>query len=137
MSVQIKRSSAIGSLSVTPLIDVVFLLLIFFLVSSRFSEEERELDLNLPSVSEALPATLEPSELVINIDAEGRFFIDGAFRQAEQVEQILRRSQANNPLTQTVVIRGDRESNWESVATAMNICKKVGIFEYTATMDDP
>ena len=137
MSVQIKRSSAIGSLSVTPLIDVVFLLLIFFLVSSRFSEEERELDLNLPNVSEALPATLEPSELVINIDAQGRFFIDGEFRQAEQVEQILRRSQANNPLSQTVVIRGDRESNWESVATAMNICKKVGIFEYTATMDDP
>ena len=137
MPVQVKRSSAIGSLSVTPLIDVVFLLLIFFLVSSRFSEEERELDLNLPSVSEALPATLEPTELVINIDAEGRFFIDGAFRQAEEVEQILRRSQANNPLTQSVVIRGDRQSNWESVATAMNICKKVGIFEYTATMDDP
>ncbi len=137
MPVQLRRSSAIGSLSVTPLIDVVFLLLIFFLVSSRFSEEERELDLNLPSVSEALPATLEPTELVINIDAEGRFFIDGAFRQAEEVEQILRRSQANNPLTQSVVIRGDRQSNWESVATAMNICKKVGIFEYTATMDDP
>ena len=133
MPVQLKRSSAIGSLSVTPLIDVVFLLLIFFLVSSRFSEEERELDLNLPSVSEALPATLEPSELVINIDAEGRFFIDGAFRQAEQVEQMLRRAQANNPLTQTVVIRGDRKSNWEAVATAMSICKKVGIFEYTAT----
>ena len=137
MPVQLRRSSAIGSLSVTPLIDVVFLLLIFFLVSSRFSEEERELDLNLPSVSEALPATLEPTELVINIDAEGRFFIDGAFRQAEEVEQILRRSQANNPLTQSVVIRGDRQSNWESVVTAMNICKKVGIFEYTATMDDP
>ena len=137
MPVQLKRSSAIGSLSVTPLIDVVFLLLIFFLVSSRFSEEERELDLNLPNVSEALPATLEPSELVINIDAQGRFFIDGEFRQAEQVEQILRRSQANNPLTQSVVIRGDRETNWEAVATAMSICKKVGIFEYTATMDDP
>ena len=72
-----------------------------------------------------------------NVYKRQRFFIDGEFRQAEQVEQILRRSQANNPLTQTVVIRGDRESNWESVATAMNICKKVGIFEYTATMDDP
>ena len=66
MPVQLKRSSAIGSLSVTPLIDVVFLLLIFFLVSSRFSEEERELDLNLPNVSEALPATLEPSELAVS-----------------------------------------------------------------------
>ena len=136
MTVKIKRSSAIGSLSITPLIDVVFLLLIFFLVSSRFSEEERELDLNLPSVTEALPASMQPDEIVINIDRDGRFFIDGAFRQIEQVEQILRRAQANNPLTQTVVIRGDRETNWEQVATAISLCKKVGINEFTATMDE-
>ena len=137
MSVQIKRSAAIGSLSITPLIDVVFLLLIFFLVSSRFSEEERELDLNLPSVTEALPATMQPDELVINIDKQGRYFIDGAFRQLEQVEQILRRAQANNPLTQTVVIRGDKETDWEQVAVAIGLCKKVGINEFTATIDDP
>ena len=99
MSVKIKRTSAVGSLSITPLIDVVFLLLIFFLVSSRFSEEERELDLNLPSVTEALPATAQPDEMVVNVDKEGRYYIDGAFRQVEQVEQILRRAKTNNPLT--------------------------------------
>ena len=137
MAVQLKRTQAISSLSITPLIDVVFLLLIFFLVSSRFSEEERQLDLNLPSVSEALPATAQPNELVINIDEQGRYFIDGAFRQVEQVEQILRRSHTNNPLTQAVVIRADKEANWDSVVTAMNLCKKVGIEEYTATTDDP
>ncbi len=137
MPVQVKRSAAVGSLSITPLIDVVFLLLIFFLVSSRFSEEERELDLNLPNVTEALPASIQPNELVININKEGKFFIDGAFRQVEQVEQILRRAQANNPLTQTVVIRGDREADWEQVAVAISLCKKVGINEFTATIDDP
>jgi biopolymer transport protein ExbD len=136
MSVKIKRTSALGSLSITPLIDVVFLLLIFFLVSSRFSEEERELDLNLPSVTEALPATAQPDELVVNVDEQGRYFIDGAFRQVEQVEQILRRAKANNPLTQTVVIRADREANWEPVAIAIGLCKKVGINEFTATIDE-
>jgi biopolymer transport protein ExbD len=135
MSVKLKRTSAVGSLSITPLIDVVFLLLIFFLVSSRFAEEERELDLNLPSVTEALPATLQPEELVVNIDKDGRYYIDGAFRQVEQVEQILRRAQANNPLTQTVVIRADKKSTWEPVAIAIGLCKKVGINEFTATMD--
>lgn len=136
MPARIKRTSAIGSLSITPLIDVVFLLLIFFLVSSRFAEEERELDLNLPSVTEALPASLQPEELVVNIDKEGRYFIDGAFRQPEQVEQILRRAQANNPLTQTVVIRADRETDWEPVAIAISLCKKTGINEFTATIDE-
>ena len=42
-----------ASLSLTPLIDVVFLLLIFFLVATRFAEEERELDVLLPQASEA------------------------------------------------------------------------------------
>ena len=136
MAVKIKNSSAIGSLSITPLIDVVFLLLIFFLVSSRFSEEERELDLNLPSVTEALPASAQPDELVVNVDAEGRYFIDGGFRQVEQVEQLLRRAKTNNPLTQTVVIRADKDAKWEPVATAIGICKKVGINEFTATIDE-
>ncbi len=135
MAVKLKRSSAIGSLSITPLIDVVFLLLIFFLVSSRFAEEERELDLNLPSVTEALPASIQPEELIINVDKEGRYYIDGAFRQLEQLEQILKRAQANNPLTQTVVIRADKEANWESVAVAMGLCKKAGINDYTAMID--
>ena len=137
MAVKIKKTSAVGSLSITPLIDVVFLLLIFFLVSSRFAEEERELELNLPSVSEALPATAQPNELVVNIDQEGRFFIDGSFRPEEQVEQIMRRAQSNNPLTQAVVIRADKKTDWDRVALAMNMCKKVGINDYTAITDDP
>lgn len=135
MSVKLKQSSAVSSLSITPLIDVVFLLLIFFLVSSRFAEEERELDLNLPSVTEALPASAQPDEIVINVDSEGRYFIDGAFRQVEQVEQILLRAKANNPLTQTVVIRGDKKADWEMVAVAMGLCKKAGISDFSATID--
>jgi len=137
MAVQLKRSPAVSSLSITPLIDVVFLLLIFFLVSSRFAEEERELQLNLPSISEALPATAQPDELVVNIDREGRFFVDGSFRQVEQVEQILRRVQANNPLTQAVIIRADKQTEFDYVAQALNICKKVGINDCVAITDDP
>lgn len=137
MAAKLKKQNAASSLSITPLIDVVFLLLIFFLVSSRFAEEERELELNLPSVSEALPATAQPQELVVNIDREGKFFIEGGFRLIEQVEQILRRAQTNNPLTQTVVIRADKEADWEHVAVAMSLCKKVGINEYTAITDNP
>jgi biopolymer transport protein ExbD len=135
MTIQIKRTSAVNAVSLTPLIDVVFLLLIFFLVSSRFAEEERELDLNLPSVSDALPASYQPDELVINVDAEGRYFVDGAFRQPEQLEQTLRRAQTNNPLTQKVIIRADRKTAWEPVAIAIGLCKKVGITDFTATID--
>ena len=118
------------------MIDIVFLLLIFFLVTSRFSEEEQQLDVELPTASEALPASIQPDEIVINIDAQGRYYIDGQFRPVEQIEPILRRAQVNNPLTQTVVIRADKRADWDHVLTVFNLCKKVGITEYTATTDD-
>ncbi len=136
MAIKLKRSGAIGALSMTPLIDVVFLLLIFFLVATRFSEEERQLEISLPEATEALPAAIQPNELVINIDAQGQYYIEGSFRQLEQVEQILRRAQTNNPLSQTVVIRADKAADWDDVLTAFNLCKKIGIQEYTATTDD-
>jgi biopolymer transport protein ExbD len=137
MAIKIQRSVALGAMTFTPLIDVVFLLLIFFLVATRFSEEERHLDLNLPTASEATSATAPINELVINIDTDGKYFIDGAFRPIEQVEQILTRVLANNPLNHSVVIRADKQTDWDFVAAAMNLCKKVGIQEFTATTDNP
>ena len=53
----IKRSRVASTLSLTPLIDVVFLLLIFFLVTSEFEEEERRLDIVLPTATSAVPMT--------------------------------------------------------------------------------
>ena len=88
MAVQLKRQ-AVGSLSITPLIDVVFLLLIFFLVATRFAEEEREIEIELPTASQALPLTAEPLEMFINIDSEGRYFIEGEFRQQEQTVAVV------------------------------------------------
>ena len=135
MSVQLKKH-AIGSLSITPLIDVVFLLLIFFLVATRFAEEEREIEIELPTASQSLPLTAEPRELFINIDQQGRYFIEGEFRHVEAVEQLLRQAAANNPLTQTVIIRADKEADWQHVLTAFDLCKKSGIYNYTAMTDD-
>jgi len=135
MAIAVRRSKVSGALSLTPLIDVLFLLLIFFIVATRFSKEETELDVELPSASQALPLTSQPAELVINIDGGGNFYIDGKFRQPEEIERLLQTSARNNPLTQTVVIRADKTADWQHVSTAFDLCKKVGIYEYTAVMD--
>ena len=58
MAVRIDKGSALDSLSLTPLIDIVFLLLIFFLVATKFAEEERELAVMLPEASEAQPLSI-------------------------------------------------------------------------------
>lgn len=135
MAVKINKGRALGSLSLTPLIDVVFLLLIFFLVATRFAQEDRELDVMLPAASEAQPLIAQPKEMFINIDQTGRYFVDGRTLAADEVEEALRQAAANNAMTQSVIIRADKRVQLEHAVFVMNLCNKVGIFDYSLTID--
>ena len=136
MSVQLRESSAMSSLSIAPLIDVVFLLLIFFLVTSRFEKQERELDLELPEASQSVPITETPSEIVVNLGVDGQLVIDGSIRGLDELEKILAQASANNPLTQTVLIRSDRRAPVGSFIGVINVCKELGLNYSEATEDE-
>jgi len=127
MAVQIKKGTALASLSITPLIDIVFLLLIFFLVASRFAEEDRELEVKLPSASQAMPMTAQPREIFVNIDQHDRYHMGRQQCDEPELEQMLRDAVRNNPLNQTVRIRADRRSSWNAVARAIDVCHRAGI----------
>ena len=133
MSVKIDKGSALDNLSLTPLIDIVFLLLIFFLVATRFAEEERELDVMLPEASEAQPLTSKPREMFINIDQEGRFYVTGKILDLTELNQVLKTAWVNNPGRQSVVIRADERCRWRFVVAAMNACNKAHIHDYRVT----
>ena len=131
MAVRIRSGGALGYLSITPLIDIVFLLLIFFLVATRFAEEDRELDVVLPSASEAQPLVIKPKELFVNVDKDGGYFVGGQHMDAAGVEVVLRRAVANNPANQSVIIRADKRCEFQAVVTVMNLCNKLKIFDYS------
>ena len=133
MAVKIKKGSALDALSLTPLIDIVFLLLIFFLVATRFAEEDRELDVVLPTAGDSQPLIVKPKEIFVNIDRNGSFFVGGAILDAKGVERALRQAVANNPADPSVIIRADRHVEFQSVVTIMNLCNKVRIFNYRVT----
>jgi biopolymer transport protein ExbD len=135
MAVKIKKGRALSTLSLTPLIDVVFLLLIFFLVATRFAEEDRELDVMLPSASEAKPLTVQPKELTINIDQRGQYFVEHKILGPDEIEQILKQRVTNNPTNQSVIIRSDKRVQLEHVVFVLNACNKVGIYDYSLTTE--
>ena len=97
MSVKFDKGTALSSLSLMPLIDVVFLLLIFFLVATRFAEEEREMAIVLPSASEAKPLSAKPKEIFVNIDKDGRYVVQHKVVDLGQLEAVLVRASINNP----------------------------------------
>lgn len=133
MTIRLAESRALTALQLTPLIDMVFLLLIFFLVATRFADEDRELDVNLPSASQAQPLIAESRELFLNIDAEGRYFIDGQLAAAEDLESALGAAQSAQLSVETVVLRADRRCAWDAVAVAINACHAVGLHDIRPT----
>jgi biopolymer transport protein ExbD len=136
MPVKLNKGTALSLLDLTPMIDMVFNLLIFFMVVSQFASEERSLKVELPMGSEAMPLTARPKEIFINIDQDGRYYI-GARRLTEaEVGRYVRQAAIDNPLNQTVVIRADRRCPWDFVATAMRLCNEAGIRDYSASLSD-
>ena len=135
MKFQLNKASSKRRVDMTPMIDCVFQLLLFFLVASNFQEQARisgegELGAELPSVAAAMPMTMRPREMIVNVDGNGRFFLDGEAHTEQQLAARFDRAQVNNPGNQSVVIRGDEGADWKYVARVMSLCNQAQIQDY-------
>jgi biopolymer transport protein ExbD len=119
----------LGIPNMMPLIDVVFLLLIFFLVASRFEQEEKQLKVMLPEVAEAQPLAVTPQDLVINITPEGQYVVAQRAYSEGQLASLLAEARRNNP-HQPVLIRGDGRAAWKHGVRAMGLCNQAKIENY-------
>ncbi len=133
MAVNLDKGQALANLTLTPLIDVVFLLLIFFLVATKFADEEREMDVLLPDASEAQPRTSKPRETIVNIDQNGEYFVSGQKLSLAELERALNAVRVNNPGRASVILRADRRCKVEFLVAAMNACNKAKIHDYRIT----
>jgi biopolymer transport protein ExbD len=136
MAVQFNKGRALHLFELTPMIDMLFALLMFFMVCSQFAIAERNMHVELPSGSAALPLTAKPKEIFINIDRSGRYFVHGREIHQPELAVLLRTAATDNPANQAVVIRADKRAAWDFVATAMRLCNQAGIRDYSASLAD-
>jgi len=114
------------SVELTPIIDMVFLLLIFFLVATTYQQAERETRIALPEAEAAGPISGALREIVINVDDTGAIIVGGRASTLEELRAIVGRAVENNP-DQKVSVRGDRDAPYGSVARVLDVCKAAGI----------
>lgn len=120
--------------NLTPVIDIVFLLLIFFLVATRFEEEEKDAAVILPVVAEAQPKSMPPKQLVVNVRKDGQYTVQQKIRTETQLEAILQQFSDANPGTQDVLIRADADTMWKYGLRVMGLCNKAKIYKYRVAM---
>lgn len=118
------------TLNLTPMIDVVFLLIIFFMVGARFTELEREFDINLPTVSEARPLTNPPDRIEVNVFRNGRIKVAGQFLTIDELNVRLQQAQQRYA-DQAVMIRADGNNAYQKVIDVLSVCEQAQIKHFT------
>lgn len=136
------------TINLTPLIDIVFLLLIFFMVSTTFSKES-QLRIRLPDASPDTEVEQRPSRLVVAITASGDYSIRGPnestghhllSRERSVLAQAMAKAKAKvaqGADDLVVVIRADRKTPHEAVVRAMDVARKLGLVRITFSTQKP
>lgn len=113
-------------LNLTPMIDVVFLLIVFFMVATKFTELERDIELELPEVSQAQTLTAKPEARQVVVLASGQILLDGEEVDAGQLTRQLAAAREEYSAL-SVVIRGAGDGLYQNVAEALAACKEAHI----------
>ena len=112
--------------NLTPLIDVVFLLLIFFMVSTSFTKEN-QLQINLPE-ADAKPASVDSQGLVLTVQENGSYRLNGRTLANSKVETLVEalRIESQMDLEQNITLVADANARHQSVVTAMDAAGRLG-----------
>lgn len=116
-----RRTSQVPNL--TPLIDIVFLLLVFFMLTSHFVQEQA-LNIDLP-VADSGEAVSEDDQLEVVLNAEGLLLIDEHIVEADSLEAVLRQQLAERR-EKLVRVRGDRGAPLGKAVTVLDAARKAG-----------
>ena len=115
------------AINMTPMIDVVFLLIIFFLVSSHLAKQEVNVKLDLPTAATSVEEQQDKPQATINVLADGTWQIGGQWTTRERLQNTLMQRWNQEGGNLRVRIRTDRTVPYQQVNAILKICAEVGI----------
>ncbi len=124
------------ALQMTALMDVIFLLLCFFVTTSVFSQWESEISISLPSAASATVPGRMPGEIILNVSAKGEVSVNGQVLSLAELTTRLSRLAKLYP-GQPVVIRGDKATKYEALVGVIDACRTADVWNFSlATKDE-
>jgi len=123
------------SFQIAPLIDVVFLLLTFFILTGALEAQERESRIRLPSTTSAVVRRRGPDDVVVNVTKQGNIWVNNRHRTIEQLRQILKALRRSGPVP--VVIRAHAETRHRHVMQVIDACAGADVRRVMFVSRDP
>lgn len=130
------RSGEVG-FNMTPMIDVVFLLIIFFLVSSHLAKQEAQMDLPLPVADTGEESTDQSRRLTLNVPAADTLLLAGRMLDRAQLRDRLTQARAEHGDDLEINIRCNRAVPYRAVSPIMLACARSGIWNVTFSVYRP
>lgn len=128
---RIRRNSeapSLGLIDITPLVDIMFTLIIFFLATTTFEREELDLKVNLPEAAKEATLGEAPKALVINVREDGSYHMSNRQMTLANLQQAITAARKEQ-LGTKVLVRGDQRALHGHVAAAVLAAKRAGISE--------
>ncbi|MGI9087657.1 MAG: ExbD/TolR family protein [Chthoniobacterales bacterium] len=113
-------------IQLAPLVDVLLLLLIFFLLTWNAARNENELDVKVPKAASAKEKTAPIGDVVVNVKADGNVVVNRRTLTGAELTDLLR-GLVQLDAEQAVVIRGDETGAYKNVVGVLNICSEAGV----------
>jgi len=113
-------------IQLAPLVDVLLLLLIFFLLTWNAARNENELDVKVPKASAAKEKSAPSGDIVVNVKADGNVVVNRRTLTPEELTEMLKSLVQLYP-EQAVVIRGDEAGAYKNIVGVLNICSEAGV----------
>lgn len=115
-------------INMTPVIDMMFILVIFFALNSVYREEERDIQVNLPANSQSASLSSAPKVIVLNVRKNGAYVIGNQQVTLDEIGEKVR-SALKEDADQKVLIRADDQALHGYVAQAVAACRFAGVKE--------
>jgi len=121
---------------IAPMVDIVFLLLIFFLVTWNFAREETELDVKVPTAREGKETRRSVGEVILNVKADGSIVMNRRTFTPDALKEALSRISELYP-DQAVVLRGDENVDYRYVVDVLDVCRSANIWNVAFATSRP
>jgi len=113
-------------IQLAPLVDVLLLLLIFFLLTWNAARNENELDVKVPKASAAKEKSAPVGDVVVNVKADGNVVVNRRTLSSAELTELLKSLVQLNS-EQAVIVRGDEAGAYKNIIGVLNICTEAGI----------
>ena len=131
-----RRRAKTPAFALTSMLDVIFLLLCFFVTASVFSQWESEISISLPSASTSETPSRLPGEVILNVARDGSVTVNAKKLTLSDLGERLRKVADFYP-GQPVVIRADRETSYDSLVKVLDTCRVAGVWNFSlATVEE-